>query len=190
MTRDDLERRMDDEVRFHIDSYVDDLVRRGVARHEAERRARVEFGGVALTKDECRDALGLRLLDDLVADLRYACRQLRRAPAFSAVAILSLALGIGANTAIFSLLEAAVWKPIPVPDPERLALFSWVSGPREVMNSSWGNWRAPSLAGASARRSRIRSSTRSGINRRSSRPCSRSSRSAASRRSSEARPSS
>ena len=90
MKRADVERRMDDELQFHIDSYVDDLVRSGVERREAERRARVEFGGIAATKDECRDALGLRLLDDLVADARYAYRQLRRSPAFAAVAILSL----------------------------------------------------------------------------------------------------
>src|SRR5262245_8488050 len=140
MNRDDLERRMDDELRFHIDSYVDDLVRAGIARPEAERRARVEFGSIAATKDECRDSLGLRLLDELAADLRYAYRLLRRFPMVTAVAILSLALGIGATTAIFSLLEAAVWKPIPVREPERLALFSWVSGRQAVMNSSSGNW--------------------------------------------------
>jgi hypothetical protein len=134
-----VEQRMDDELRFHIESYVEDLVRSGVAPEEAHRRARVEFGGVEARKEECRDALGLRLLDELIADGRYACRQLRRSPIFTAVAILSLALGIGANSAIFSLMEA-VWKPIPIHEPERLGLFSWVSGPRQLMNSSWGFW--------------------------------------------------
>jgi predicted permease len=135
-----LERRLDEELRFHIDSYADDLRREGVAPAEAQRRARAEFGGVEARKEECRDALGLRLVDELVADARYACRQLRRSPIFAAVAVLSLALGIGANSAIFSLMEAAIWKPLPVHEPERLALFSWVSGPRALMNSSWGNW--------------------------------------------------
>jgi predicted permease len=134
-----VEQRMDDELRFHIESYTDDLVRAGLAPEEARRRARVEFGGVEARKEECRDALGLRLLDELIADGRYACRQLRRSPIFTAVAILSLALGIGANSAIFSLMEA-VWKPIPIHEPERLGLFSWVSGPRQLMNSSWGFW--------------------------------------------------
>jgi predicted permease len=135
-----VERRMDEELRFHIDSYVDDLVQRGVAPEEAQRRAHAELGGVEAKKEECRDALGLRLLDELIADGRYAYRQLRRSPVFTGVAVLSLALGIGANSAIFSLLEAAVWKPLSVHEPERLALFSWVSGPRALMNSSWGNW--------------------------------------------------
>jgi predicted permease len=138
--RSGVERQMDDELRFHIESCTDDLVRAGLAPEEARRRARIELGGVEARKEECRDALGLRLLDELVADGRYACRQLRRAPGFTVVAVLSLALGIGANSAIFSLMEAAVWKPIPVHEPERLGLFSWVSGPRSLMNSSWGNW--------------------------------------------------
>jgi len=131
--RSGVEQQMDDELRFHI-------VRAGLAPEEARRRACREFGGVEVQKEECRDALGLRLLDELVADGRYACRQLRRSPGFTAVAVLSLALGIGATSAIFSLMEAAVWKPIAVPEPERLGLFSWVSGPRSLMNSSWGNW--------------------------------------------------
>jgi predicted permease len=140
-----VEQRMDDELRFHVESYTDDLVRAGLPTEEARRRAAVEFGGVEGRKDECRDALGLHLLDELIADGRYAFRQLRRSPVFAAVAVLSLALGIGANSAIFSLMEAAVWKPISVPEPERLALFSWASGPRSLMNSSMGNWRRASV---------------------------------------------
>jgi len=136
-----VEQRMEDELRFHIESYTEDLVRAGLPPEEARRRAAVEFGGVEGRKEECRDALGLRLLDEWRADGRYACRQLRRSPVFTAVAVLSLALGIGANSAIFSLMEAAVWKPTSVPAAERLALFSWASGPRAFMNSSMGNWR-------------------------------------------------
>jgi predicted permease len=138
--RSHMERRMADELQFHIQSYVDDLLRAGIAPEEARRRAHAEFGGVEARKEECRDALGLRLLDELVADCRYAYRQLRHSPAFAVVAIASLALGIGANSAIFSLMEAALWKPLSVPEPERLQLFSWVSGPRVLMNSSSGNW--------------------------------------------------
>jgi len=142
-----VEQEMDEELRFHIESYTDDLVRAGLAREEARRRAGVAFGGVEARKEECRDALWLRLFDELVADGRYACRQLRRAPVFTAVAVLSLALGIGANSAIFSLMEGAVRKPISVHEAERLALFSWVSGPRALMNSSSGNWRRTSGGG-------------------------------------------
>jgi predicted permease len=142
-----LERRMDEELRFHIDSYVDDLRREGIAPAEAQRRARAEFGGIEAQKEECRDALGLRLVDELIVDGCYTFRQLRRSPVFAAVAVLSLALAIGANSAVFSLMEAAIWKPLAVPQPERLALFSWASGPRVLMNSSWGDWSRTSTGG-------------------------------------------
>jgi predicted permease len=135
-----MESQMDDELHFHIERYTEDLVRSGLSREEALRRARAEFGAVQARKDECREALGLRLLDELRADLRYAFRMLRQSPAFTVVAILSLALGIGANTAIFTLMEAALWKTIPVKNPEQLRLLSWVSGPKEVMDSTSGDW--------------------------------------------------
>ena len=138
--RSQMERRMANELQFHIKSYVDDLLQDGIAPEEARRRAHAEFGGVEARKEECRDAHGLRMFDDLIADCRYAYRQLRHSPAFAVGAILSLALGIGANSAIFSLMEAALWKPLSVSEPERLQLFSWVSGPRVLMNSSSGNW--------------------------------------------------
>ena len=138
LNRSRLERDMDDELRFHVERYTDDLVRKGLHAAEARRRARVEFGGIEARKDEMREALGLRLLDEVTGDLRYAFRQLRRSPAFTAVAVLSLALGIGANAAIFSLMEAALWKVIPLKNPEELRLFSWVSGPTRVMSGISG----------------------------------------------------
>ena len=142
-----VEQQMHDELSFHIESYTADLVRAGIQPEEARRRARAEFGGLESRKDECRDALGLRMFDELVADSRYAVRQLRHSPVFTAVAILSLALGIGANSAIFSLMEAALWKPTSVREPERLQLFSWASGPRALMNSSSGNWQRTTTGG-------------------------------------------
>jgi predicted permease len=138
--RSTVERDMQDEFCFHIDAYAADLVRKGLTPEEARRRALVEFGGVEAWKIDGREALGLRLFDELRGDLRYTWRQLRRSKGFACVAILSIALGIGANTAIFSLMEAALWKAMPLRDPARLRLFTWVSGPNEIMNSSWGTW--------------------------------------------------
>jgi predicted permease len=111
---------MDVELRFHIQARVDDLVRSGIDRAEAERLARIEFGPIESVKEECRDTTWVRWLDQLTADLRYAVRCWRRAPAFAAAAILTLALGIAANTAIFSLLDALLLRPLPVAEPYRL----------------------------------------------------------------------
>jgi len=135
-----MEKEMDAELRFHIESYADDLARTGVPRAEALRRARVEFGGVEIHKEECRESLGLRLWDELRADIRYGARMLRQSPGFTAVAVLSLGLGIGANTAIFSLAEEVLLKMLPVPHPRELRLLSWISGRKLVMDGISGNF--------------------------------------------------
>ncbi len=113
-----------DEIRAHLDARVAHLVRTGLPRHEAERRARVEFGSVARIKEDVRAARGLGLVDALVSDLRHGIRSIRRAPGFASVAVLSLALGIGANTLVFSVLNAALLTPGALPDPDRL-VFLW-----------------------------------------------------------------
>ncbi len=118
--RTDLNREIADELEFHVARYVDDLERRGLPPAEARRRARAELGSVDARRDECRQQLGLRLLDELRGDTRYALRLFRRSPGFAAVAILSLGLGIGANTAIFSLVDAVLLETLPVSRPQRL----------------------------------------------------------------------
>ena len=115
------ERDLEEELRSHVQHRADDLERRGMSRAQAERQARVEFGGYERYKEESREALGSRLLAELVADMRYGVRQLRRSPGFTAVALLSLALGIGANTAIFQLLDAVRLRMLPVVNPQELA---------------------------------------------------------------------
>jgi len=115
-----MEHDMDREMRFHLEVRADDLQRGGMPRAEAERQARAEFGDVVRWKEAGRDARGLRLVDDLGADLRYALRILRRTPGFAAAAVVSLALGIGASTAIFGLLDLLLLKPLPVRDPSEL----------------------------------------------------------------------
>ncbi len=127
------------EWQFHIEQRASDLEHNGVTRDEALRLARAEFGSLDARGEESRDALGFRLLDDLRADLSYAVRLLRQSPTFTAVAVLSLALGIGANSAMFSLMESVLWKTLPVSAPEQLRQLSWVSGPTLPMGSTWGN---------------------------------------------------
>jgi predicted permease len=115
-----LEDEMAEEIRGHIDARASDLVRGGLDPVEAQRRARLEFGAVERYKEEVRAARGLRLVDELSADLICGLRGLRRAPGFTAVAAISLALGIGANTLVFSLVDAALLRPLSLPQPERL----------------------------------------------------------------------
>ena len=120
LRRKNVEGSMADEMSFHIETYARDLVRSGVPQAEAERRARVEFGGVEVYKERCREAHGLRMLDDLRTDLRYAGRTLAKSPSFSITAILTLALGIGANTGLFTMVDTLLLRPVPVQDPSSL----------------------------------------------------------------------
>src|SRR5205807_7267878 len=114
-----MEREMDAELRFHIEAFAEDLVRSGVPRGEAQRRARIEFGGVERAKEECREARGIHFIDSLLQDLRFGVRMLRKNLGFTATAVLALALGIGVNTTVFTAFDALALRPRPVKDPNR-----------------------------------------------------------------------
>ena len=140
------ERDMDDELRTHRETYTGDLVARGVSPHEAAQRARREFGAVQNVKDECRDARGLYWPGELQRNFTYAFRLLRKNPGFTLTAILTLALCIGANTAIFSVVDAVLFRPLPYPEPDRLAsvatLVSAGHGAFEQTDQDGTTWEA------------------------------------------------
>jgi len=115
-----LESEMETEMRFHIESYAAELVRKGMSQQEAIRAARIEFGGIESHKDATRAAVGIRWWGELGSDLRHGWRLFYKNPAFSAVAVLTLALGVGANTAIFSIVNAVLLRSLPYRDPDRL----------------------------------------------------------------------
>jgi predicted permease len=111
---------LDEELRDHIARKTEDYMAKGMSPREARRAALIELDGLEQTKEECRDTRRIRWLQDLLQDLRYGLRILSNSPGFTAVAVLTLALGIGANTAIFNILETQLWKPLPFPDSGRL----------------------------------------------------------------------
>jgi putative ABC transport system permease protein len=111
---------LEDEMRFHIERQVTAYTRAGLSLEEAVRRARLEFGTFDQVREEHRDARGIGLIEDVARDLRYAMRQIRRAPGFSATVILCLTLGIGATTTVYSVVNAILIRPLPFPESDRL----------------------------------------------------------------------
>ena len=141
----ELDRELDEELRYHLEREVELNVAGGMEPGEARFAAARSFGGVARAREACREARGVRPIEDLWQDLRYGWRTFRRKPGFTLVAVLTLALGIGANTAIFSVFNGVLLKSLPFPDPERLVALSEISESGRVTAVAYPDyldWRA------------------------------------------------
>ena len=154
LQRDRVERQLDAELRDHFERLVADYVQSGMTEPEARRRARLAFGGMEQVKEDCRDVRGTRWLDEIAQDVRYGLRILRRSPAFTLVAVASLALGIGANSAIFALVDGVLLKTLPVREPERLVLLddgSWTNPIWEQLRDRQHEWADGAIAWSDTR---------------------------------------
>ena len=126
--RREVDQELDEELRYHVEQKTEEYVAKGLGPSEARRKALLDMGGVEQRKEQCRETRKVNWFQDLIQDLRYGLRQLRRNPGFALVAILSLALGIGANTAIFTLITVVMLKTLPVSNPEELVMLTWNYG--------------------------------------------------------------
>jgi predicted permease len=134
-----LRRQMQEELEFHIENYAEDLMRNGVPRTEAMRRARAELGSIPAGAEQCRAAWGTQLVDELRANLGFAARMLAKSPAFTSIAIGSLALGIGANTVIFTAAQHMLLDKLAVPHPNDLRMLWWTQPNNNgIVEQMWG----------------------------------------------------
>ena len=119
-----IEQELDEELRYHLDRQIDEGLKRGLTPEEARYAAMRSMGAITQNKEACRDTRGVNLVDDLSRDIQYTARSLRRGPGFAALAVLIMALGVGANTAVFSVVNAVLLKPLSYRDPDRIVALS------------------------------------------------------------------
>jgi putative ABC transport system permease protein len=152
--RSKMEEDLDEEVRFHLEREIQENIARGMSPEEARFAALRSFGGVERVKEESRDERGIRLMEEFWQDLRYGARMLLKNPGFTSIAVLTLALGIGANTAIFSVVYALLLRPLPYHEPDRLALLTNKTshGRSGISYPNFSDWRerAQSFEGMTA----------------------------------------
>ena len=135
---DELDRQVREELEFHLESYAEDLMRRGISRDEALRQARAQLGSLAAGQENCRAAWGSQFVDELWTDLRYSLRMMARSPGFAAIAVGSLALGIGVNTVLFTAAQHTLLDRLAVPHPQQLRLLAWTEPKGGAVESLWG----------------------------------------------------
>ena len=148
LRKDRVDQELDAELRFHLEKQIEANIAAGMPAAEARSAALRNFGGVEQVKEECRDTRGVALIETLAQDVRYGLRMMRRSPGFTAVAVVSLGLGIGANTAIFSLMNAVMLKMLPVKNPEQLVVMNWTARQFPDIDhngSTWGNRGGPAF---------------------------------------------
>src|SRR5687767_8605666 len=120
-----LEQQMNEEMRFHVDMAIERNLRAGLSPAEARRRALVQFGAAESYREEGREAQRARFLENVISDVRFALRSLRKSPSFTIAAIATIALGIGANASVFSVVNGILFRPLPIPAPEEIVYVGW-----------------------------------------------------------------
>ncbi|PYU37702.1 MAG: hypothetical protein DMG54_32680 [Acidobacteria bacterium] len=133
------DREVDDELRDHLDLKTEQYVAQGMTQEEAHRRARIDLGGIEQTKEKCRDARGVNLVENFFQDLRYGLRMLRQNPGFTAAAVLAIALGVGINVGIFSVLNGAALRLLPIPRAEQVVSIDQILHGRFKRNAHNGS---------------------------------------------------
>src|SRR5258708_30832398 len=139
------EHQLDSELRFHLEQRTADYIRDGMSPNQARRQGRLEFGGMEGVKEECRESRRVHIVETVLQDVRYGLRMLRKSPGFTLVAVLTLALGMGANTTMFSTMDAMLLHPLNFPDLDRLVAVSEtlphsMSGTETVAPADYLDW--------------------------------------------------